>query len=314
MEIIKQDVFRLVLGTAQLGMDYGIANATGQPVYNTARSIVQEAWKSGICEFDTAQAYGQSERVLGRVFKDLGIADEVRVITKFAPDVDHSDRAALSNALEISLNNLGVELLYGLMLHREDMLDLWEKGLGENLMDIVGSGRVEHIGVSVYSPERAAQALNTEGISMVQLPTNVIDRRFEKAGVFQLADDAGKTIYIRSIFLQGLLLMAPDALSEHMRFAAPILSRLTSFAHDAGLSIMELCIGYIKNAFPHARLIFGAETPAQVRENLKIWEGVWPDGLTQRIQTEFEDIDELILNPSSWPKGFANAQKISEVQ
>ena len=83
----------------QFGIDYGIANITGQPVYNTAMSIVQEAWESGIREFDTAQAYGQSERVLGRIFKDLGIADEVRVITKFAPDVDHSDKAALNKAL-----------------------------------------------------------------------------------------------------------------------------------------------------------------------------------------------------------------------
>jgi len=293
----------LVLGTAQLGMDYGIANATGQPVYDTARSIVQEAWESGIQEFDTAQAYGQSEQVLGQVFKDLGIADEARVITKFAPDVDHSDMAALNNALEISMNNLGVESLYGLMLHREDMLDLWEKGLGENFMGIAGSGRVKHMGVSMYSPERAVQALNTEGISMVQLPTNVIDRRFKKASVFQLADDVGKTIYIRSIFLQGLLLMPPDALTEHMRFASPVLKRLNSLAQDVGLNIKELCAGYVKHAFPNAKIIIGAETLAQVKENLKCWNLVWTDGLVQRIQAEFKDIDETILNPSLWPKG-----------
>ena len=95
--------------------------------------------------------------------------------------------------------------------------------------------------------------------------------------------------------------MPPDALPEYMRFAVPILSRLTSFAHDAALSIMELCIGYIKNAFRHAILIFGVETLAQVRENLKLWNVAWPNGLTQKIQAEFKDIDEMILNPSLWP-------------
>lgn len=294
---------RLVLGTAQLGMDYGIANTTGQPVYNMAMSIVQEAWEYGLREFDTAQAYGQSERILGQVFKDLGIADDARVITKFAPDVDHSDMAAINKALETSMNKLGVESLYGLMLHREDMLELWKKGLKNNLMGIVDySGRVEHIGVSVYLPERAIQALNSDGISMVQLPANILDRRFEKAGVFELADNVGKTIYIRSIFLQGLLLMSPDTLPEHMRFVAPVLKRLNSLTRNVKLNIKELCIGYIKNAFPHCRLVFGAETPAQVRENLKFWNVVWPDGLTQRIQTEFEDVDEMILNPFLWPK------------
>jgi aryl-alcohol dehydrogenase-like predicted oxidoreductase len=314
MKATKQDVFRFVLGTAQLGMDYGIANTTGQPVYNMAKSIVQEAWECGMREFDTAQAYGQSEKVLGRVFKDLGVAGEARVITKFVPDIDHSDRAALNKALKKSLNNLGVESLYGLMLHREDMLDLWEKGLGEHLMDIVDSGRVKHIGVSVYLPERAVQALNTKGISMVQLPTNLIDRRFEKAKVFGLADDAGKTIYIRSIFLQGLLLMFPDALPEHMRFAAPVLDRSALLAQDVGLNIMELCIGYVKHAFPHTNLVFGAETPAQVRDNLKSWNMPWPSELVQRIQIEFEDVDEMILNPSLWPKGFVNVQRTNKVQ
>ena len=291
----------LVLGTAQLGMAYGIANTTGQPVYNTAMSIVQEAWESGICEFDTAQAYGQSEQVLGQVFKNLGIADEVRVITKFAPDVNHSDRSALDKALKISMNNLGVESLYGLMLHREDMLDLWEKGLGEDLMDIVDSNRVEHIGVSVYSPEKAIQALNTAGISIVQLPTNIIDRRFEKAGVFALADDVGKTIYIRSIFLQGLLLVSTDTLPEHMQFAAPIITQLTSFAQGVGLNIKELCIGYVKYAFPNAKVVVGAETREQVIENITMWYQDIPKNIIDEVRCIFNNsVDEEILNPTLW--------------
>jgi len=277
------DINRLILGTAQLGMDYGIANTTGQPVYDTARSIVQEAWESGICEFDTAQAYRQSEQVLGQIFKDLGITDQVKVITKFVPDIEHSDRAALNNAFEISLNNLGVESLYGLMLHREDMLDLWEKGVGRYLMGMVDSGRVGHVGVSVYSPERATQALNTEGISMIQIPTNIIDRKFERAGVFDLADDLRKTIYIRSIFLQGLPLMLPDTLPQHMRFAASALKRLAEFAQDVCLTAKELCIGYIKHAFPNSRLVFGVETLAQVKENLRYWNTKWSHEFTQKI-------------------------------
>lgn len=298
----SNQVSRLVLGTAQLGMDYSIANTTGQPVYHTARSIVQEAWEYGLREFDTAQAYGQSEQVLGQAFKDLGIANETKVITKLAPYLNHLDGAALNKSLEISMDNLGVEFLYGLMLHQEDMLVLWEKGLGRYLIGIVDSGRVEQVGVSVYSPKKAIQALNTEGISIVQLPTNILDRRFEKAGVFDLAEDAGKTIYIRSIYLQGLLLMPPDRLPEHMRFAAPVVNRLALIAQDVGLKIMELCIGYIKHTFPHSKLIFGAETQTQVRENLKCWDVAWPNELAQRIQTEFEDIGEMILNPSLWPK------------
>ena len=100
--------------------------------------------------------------------------------------------------------------------------------------------------------------------------------------------------------------MSIDSLPEHMQFAAPVLKRLNSLARDVKLSIMELCIGYVKHAFQNAKIVIGAETPAQVKENLKFWNVVWPDGLTQKIQIEFKDVDEMILNPSLWPKGNDN--------
>jgi len=296
---------RLVLGTAQLGMNYGIANKNGQPDFPIARAIIEEAWRNGICEFDTAQAYGESERVLGQVFQGLGISDEVKIITKLDPTLDYLNKGALLKAFETSLYNLGVKSIFGLMFHKEDVLELWNKGLERDLMDLVDSGRVEHIGVSVYSPGKAIQALNTQGISIVQFPGNVIDRRFERAGVFDIAEDKEKKIYIRSIFLQGLLVLSPESLPQYMRFAAPVLNKLTSFVQETGLSIKELCIGYIKHAFPHSSIIFGVETLEQLKENVQDWDLKWSDELTEKIRKEFYNTDEMILNPSLWPKGNA---------
>ncbi len=300
MEVIEQNISHLVLGTAQLGMDYGIANATGQPVYDIAKSIVQEAWRSGICEFDTAQAYGQSEKVLGQIFKNLSIADKVRVITKFAPDVDPLDRTALNRALDISLNNLDVESLYCLMLHREDMLDLWEKGLEENLMDIVDSGKVEYIGISVYSPERAIQALNTKGISKVQVPTNILDRRFEKIGAFELAGNMGKTIYIRSIFLQGLILLSKDQLPKGMQFASKVIEELDILANKLKISKTELALGYLKITKPNTKIVFGGETQLQVETNISIWGKNFYSDMFEELKHSFCSVDEKILNPTLW--------------
>ena len=44
----KDEANRLVLGTAQLGMPYGIANRSGQPDASQARAIVEAAWEAGI--------------------------------------------------------------------------------------------------------------------------------------------------------------------------------------------------------------------------------------------------------------------------
>jgi aryl-alcohol dehydrogenase-like predicted oxidoreductase len=297
---------RLVLGTAQLGMNYGISNRTGKPDLITAESIVKTAWDSGIREFDTAQAYGNSEQVLGTVLHSFGISNKVNVISKFHPDLDHLNHNDMRQALEKTLSDLGISTLYGIMLHREEFLDFWDKGLGEIFMGFARSGYVKHLGVSVYSPAKAVQALETEGITIVQVPTNIFDRRFEKSGIFDLAKNKGKTIYIRSIFLQGLFFLHPNSLPEHLKAASSSLTALAALSRDVGLEIPKLCIGYIKHSFPRAQLVFGSESPSQVRNNVVCWNTAWwPDGLTQIIQGKFKDIDEMILDPQTWMKGSA---------
>ena len=92
---IPKNIIRLVLGTAQLGMDYGIANRTGAPDPETAKQIIKEAIEAGIREFDTAQAYGCSEKVLGRVIAALGVMDQVKIITKGITDFSDSSSMAL---------------------------------------------------------------------------------------------------------------------------------------------------------------------------------------------------------------------------
>jgi len=291
----------LVLGTAQLGLPYGIANKTGQPDQAVATAIVREAWKNGIREFDTAQGYGVSENVLGKALYKLGISNKAKIITKFDPNLDHLNASVLSRALDQSLERLEGRSLYGIMLHREEMLSLWDKGLGKILHAFVLSGRVEKIGISVYSPDKAIEVLNTDGVDMVQLPTNILDRRFEKAGVFELADEKRKTIYIRSVFLQGLILMNPREIPEKMDFARPVVKEIEFLSKEFGLSGQEIALGYIKSEMPNTHVIFGAETPGQVRENMTAWQKEIPKSLDNKIRTIFVNVDESILNPSLWP-------------
>jgi len=296
---------RLVLGTAQLGMRYGISNRTGKPDPDTAASIIRTAWDAGVREFDTAQAYGDSEHVLGDVLRSLEIRDEARIVSKFHPDVDHLSRDAMEGALEATLSDVGISTLCGMMLHREESLDLWNVGLGEILAGFVRSGRVRRLGVSVYSPARAVQALETDGITIVQVPANIFDRRFERAGIFDLAEEKGKTIYVRSVFLQGLFFLPPDSLPRYLKAAASPLAILAALSRETGLGTPEICIGYIKNSLPRARLVFGAESPAQIRRNIACWNTAWPGGLTEEIRRAFDGIGETILDPHRWGRGAA---------
>jgi len=290
---------RLVLGTAQLGYPYGIANKVGQPSITAATDIVRECWERGIRVFDTAQGYGDSERILGQILNNLGISQDAIIISKIYPNIDHCEFTSMSNALDQSLRIFGVGSLYGMMLHRENMLSLWHKGLADVLNRFVSSGKVQNIGISVYSPEMAVEALQTEGIGMVQIPTNILDRRFENAGVFDLAGRENKEIYIRSVFLQGLLLMNACDIPEKMASAKLEIEKLELLSKEYGLTKQEITLGYVKS-IGNAHVLFGAETRQQVKENVSAWEKEMPDSLISNIKNVFTHVGEDVLNPSLW--------------
>jgi aryl-alcohol dehydrogenase-like predicted oxidoreductase len=292
----------LVLGTVQLGLSYGIANKTGRPDQSVVTDIVRTAWEKGVREFDTAQDYGMSEQALGAAFVQLGISKEAKLISKINPELDHGDPSIMKKALGESFEKLRVRCLWGLMLHKEELLCRWSKGLGDILKSFVALGKVEHLGVSVYSPDKALEALHTEGIDMIQVPSNILDRRFEKQGVFELAAKKEKQVYIRSVFLQGLILMDPENLSARMAFARQALRKVKSLSQELNLTRQELAIGYLKLRAPQAKLVIGAETPQQVVENVASWEKNPPEALMPLVLRNFDQLDEKLLNPSLWSR------------
>ena len=290
----------LVLGTVQFGLPYGIANKTGQPDQQIVNDIVWTAWQQGIKEFDTAQDYGVSEQVLGIAFEKLGIASQVKVISKIDPDLDHCDPEAMLKALNQSLTKLQVPCLFGLMLHREELLDKWSNGLRDLLFDFKKLGKVEKLGVSVYSPDKAEEALNLEGIDIVQIPSNILDRRFERKNIFELANTKKKEVYIRSVFLQGLILMEEEEIPEHMLFVKPVFDKIKHLSLKLNLTKQELALLYLKQKVPDAKLVIGSETSQQVMKNVASWRKDASKELVASVLETFDQIDKRILNPSLW--------------
>jgi aryl-alcohol dehydrogenase-like predicted oxidoreductase len=291
---------RLVLGTAQIGMDYGIINRTGRPDPAVASLMIQSAIESGVQEFDTAQVYGNSEHVLGHIVASRSDSDRLKFISKPNIDLNRLSSNTLKEAAQRSSNNLGIHKLYGFLLHKERMLEYWEDGLGFQMTELLRCGLVDHIGVSVYTPEKANQALDMDDITILQIPSNVLDRRFENAGIFEKADGLNKQIYVRSVYLQGLLLADPNKLPQHMHFAVPALKAFESFAREVKVSKHSLALAYVRDAYTKAKIIVGSETLDQFQANLKAWQMPLAKGIVESIQECFTEIDDTVLNPSRW--------------
>jgi aryl-alcohol dehydrogenase-like predicted oxidoreductase len=281
-------------------MNYGISNLTGQPDPETSMAIIETAWKGGIREFDTAQAYGTSEKILGRVIQRKNIQDRIKVTTKLSAEIDHMSRKAVFVSVRQSLSLMGISAIHGLLLHTEQMLQQWDKGIECAMKALIDSHLVETVGISVYSPETAMRALNTDGITAIQIPSNILDRRFEKAGIFDDVMSTNKQIYVRSVFLQGLLFIKSNDLPSNMGFAQQTLRQFESLVEKYHISRLELALGYVKHTYPHAKIIVGAETPHQVKECLSSWKSVISEDILNAVRERFINVDKRILHPGRW--------------
>jgi aryl-alcohol dehydrogenase-like predicted oxidoreductase len=161
----------LALGTAQLGQPYGIANRAGQPDETVAYAILEQAARLGVRCFDTAQVYGHSEEIIGRYARrDPGTAAlGLRIVTKLSVPPT-AGTAELEASLQGSWERLGGAPIWGMLLHRETMLDQWDGRLGDTLRQWRDRGRIVHLGVSVHTQEGMSRAIETPDVQIIQAP------------------------------------------------------------------------------------------------------------------------------------------------
>ena len=293
----------MALGTVQLGMNYGIANRSGQPAARAATEIVNCAWTAGVRYFDTAQAYGSSEQVLGDALREAGASQMARVVTKLSPTLDPRDRESLRCSVEASRRRVGVTSFWSVMLHREAWLDHWSQGLGDALGEMVNAGWAHSVGVSVYDPDRALAALARNEVGAIQLSASVFDRRMLRFKVDQASSDRGAAVFIRSIYLQGLVAMEPLDAAHRAPFAADAVAALARFCAEHGIDRRQFAIDYIRRRWPAAILVLGAETPEQVSDNVaRMAAEPVPDAVCDEWDAVWPDDDPVLVNPSLWPK------------
>lgn len=293
----------LILGTAQLGSPYGIANTIGQPTQAQANMLVRTALEGGVTCFDTAQAYGHSEYVLGAALSAANATESARVITKLAP-VLPTTYGAIEESLADSLARIHVPYFQCVMLHREEQIPLLDSYVGTALTACRDAGMLRNIGVSVYTPAMALAALHHPAVSVVQIPASLADRRFECAGIFDLAAKIGKEVHIRSVFLQGSLLMSENRLPPWLSMLRPYIAAIHDLAALYDVTPACLSLGWICQRFPDAKVLFGAESVWQVRENINYMRqaALLPADVWHACDAIIPPQTAELLNPALWKK------------
>ena len=277
----------LVLGTAQLGGAYGIANRTGTPDQGAVARILATAREVGVTHLDTARAYGESERRIGAVRHGLS------VITKVAPGQDVRASVDASRAALQATGPLTI------LLHRAADADVgWTE-----LRKTLDSGEADRIGVSVQSPEELRRALDLPDLGYVQLPCNILDRRW-------LGDDlAGRgdlVVTVRSAYLQGLLVAGTAVRWPHLPDADrdAVVATLDKLAAGLGREgRADLCVAYLRSLPWVTSLVIGAETEEQLRANAElVARPPLSDGEREQVLAALPEMPAELLDPGRWSK------------
>jgi len=303
----------LMLGTVQFGLPYGIANRTGQPSYEEVRGILAAASEGGVNCLDTAAVYGTSEQVLGRALGELGIADRMTVATKVTQMANEGVSSAdadeiVEESVTRSLRNLRLDCLPICLFHLESNFLLY----ADSLRRMKAKGLVRHIGSSVNFPEPAGRILGSGAAEAVQMPSSVLDQRFFRLGIRDLAAASGVALFARSIYLQGLLLMREEEILPELAGVIPVRRALESLAREEGIGLAELAVRYMLSADGITSLVVGVDTAQQLRENLKAFSrGPLAPGLRARVDQAVPDLPESILFPGNWSRKIPPVKPVS---
>jgi aryl-alcohol dehydrogenase-like predicted oxidoreductase len=291
--IAAERIGRLALGTVQFGLPYGVANQSGQVSLEEVGLILDVARQSGVRTLDTATAYGESEKVLGQ--QDLrGFA----VITKL-PEVpgDCVDvRGWVESQLHSSLVRLGLSAVDGLLLHRPaQLLGVNGPALFGALQSLREQGVVRRIGVSIYGPQELDTLCQHYHFDLIQAPFNVFDRRLAQSGWLERLRREGTDLHVRSVFMQGLLLMRSEERPPKFGRWESLWSLWDRWLAQSGQSPLQASLRHALAVPQIERIVVGVDSLVQWQDILQAVAGSGPP-----VPPGLECADVELLNPSLW--------------
>jgi aryl-alcohol dehydrogenase-like predicted oxidoreductase len=195
---------------------------------------MRQALSLGINVFDTANIYGQgdSERMIGQAL--AGRRDDIFVVTKFGKRFSPLMRAirplkpilkplartarvgarvaasrepamredfssgGLIKALDGSLRRLGFDHIDAVLLHSPPPAILRDPEIGALLADLKRSGKVTQFGASCDDWDSLSAAMDIQGLTILQLPLDVIDRA-SREGMGEVWKARAVTVFAREV-------------------------------------------------------------------------------------------------------------------
>jgi aryl-alcohol dehydrogenase-like predicted oxidoreductase len=281
-----------------------LATQVGNPDPEDSIRIIHKALDAGINLVDTADAYGDSEEIVGRALK--GHRDNVVLTTKFGspmgtdPNQRGASRRWIMTAVENSLRRLQTDHIDVYQMHRPDPDTDIEETLSA-LTDLVRGGKIRACGTStmpasnLVEAQWVAERRGLERFRTEQPPYSILNRGIERE-VLPVAQQYGMGVLVWGPLGQGMLTgrvrrgqdtdvtrakYFTATFSDERRLDA--VERLIPLAEEAGLSMPHLAMAFAISHPGVTSALLGARTMEQLDDLLAGVDTVLSDDVLDQI-------------------------------
>jgi aryl-alcohol dehydrogenase-like predicted oxidoreductase len=282
---------KLILGTVQFGLNYGINNSLGKIAEDEAYKIVQASLEKNVNIFDTAANYGDSEEILGRCINQIPNR-EINIITKL------DSKLNIEDSLFQSLERLRLRKVKYLMFHSFDQY-LKNKAILKEFNKKHRNIHFDSLGVSIYTNNEIELLLLDKNIDLIQVPFNLLDNEYQRGNILKKAKENDKIIHVRSIFLQGLFYKQLESIQGKLSNLKNDLKKLNEIAEINNIDLNKMAMSYVLSKSYIDGVLFGVDNLKQLEENISASEHKLDNHIIKLIDN-IKVIDIDLLNPSNW--------------
>ena len=263
---------KLVLGTAQLGLNYGIANKKGKPLESEAFEIMKFAVENGISYLDTAYSYGDSEITIGKFLNSYkAYKNKLNIITKMASLKEEKlDEKNINNRFFESLHRLGQESIYCYMIHDFSDIENNCDEIGKVFLKLKEEGYIKKLGVSVYDEFQIRFLLKNFKFDLIQLPISIFDQRLIESDSLIEIKRKNIEIHARSVFLQGLIFLDENTVPIGLKKVKDYIERLNVISLRFKFLKEEIALLFVNAISEIDKIVIGVEKIEQLKKDVEI--------------------------------------------
>lgn len=287
---------KLILGTVQFGLDYGINNSIGKPTNKNIYKILDYAYENGIRTLDTAESYGNAHLIIGNYLKKNS-KKKFKLISKLNSK-QILNKGKLKFHIINKLKEFNIEYIHGYMIHDFKNF-IQNEYLLKELESIKREGFINIVGISLYENDEIVNVINNyNNFDFIQVPFNLLDNETRRGKVLKLAKKKNIKIFSRSTFLQGLFFKQLNSFPSNLNPLKKYIKKIKNIQASSQTDINSIALNYCLSKKYIDKVLIGVESLSQLKKNLN---DINNNNLDFKTEIDKMIVKETsLLNPTNW--------------